>query len=129
MSAVFGIFSSVGLLFSLLSYSSYFIDHGKKINLPSQPFDCGISRHNFNDANYLLTARNQINYKNHNRTAKIIRGEETMPNSYPWLVSIRVKRLINFHVCGGSLVYDDLVITAAHCVSNFKPENLAIVVR
>ena len=124
--SAFGIITSVGLFFSLLSYSSYLIDHGKKVNLPSQPLDCGISRHENNIP---------ANPKNHslimkylNRTAKIIRGQETMPNSYPWLVSIRVKRLINFHICGGSLIYDDLVITAAHCVASFKPEHLTIVV-
>ncbi|CAF3683317.1 unnamed protein product [Rotaria socialis] len=44
---------------------------------------------------------------------KIIGGEEAMKNSWGWAVSIRIH---NNHICGGSLISSELVLTAAHCI-------------
>ncbi|KAJ9088376.1 hypothetical protein DSO57_1023726 [Entomophthora muscae] len=45
---------------------------------------------------------------------KIVGGEEVAPKfKYPWMVSLRYKI---WHVCGGILYKDNLVISAAHCV-------------
>jgi secreted trypsin-like serine protease len=43
---------------------------------------------------------------------KIIGGIEADIDSWGWAVSIR---LINSHICGGSLISPELVVTAAHC--------------
>ncbi|XP_072516073.1 granzyme G-like [Salminus brasiliensis] len=42
----------------------------------------------------------------------IINGTEAKPHSRPYMVSIQ---LDGFHICGGSLVSDLFVLTAAHC--------------
>jgi secreted trypsin-like serine protease len=47
---------------------------------------------------------------------RIIGGEDAVSNSWPWIVSVRLKLNKTPHICGGSLVRDDLVITAAHCM-------------
>ena len=47
---------------------------------------------------------------------RIIGGEDAVPNSWPWIVSVQLKRNNTRHICGGSLVRDDLVVTAAHCI-------------
>uniref|UniRef100_A0A8C8VG53 chymotrypsin n=1 Tax=Pelusios castaneus TaxID=367368 RepID=A0A8C8VG53_9SAUR len=46
--------------------------------------------------------------------ARIVNGEEAAPGSWPWQVSLQVK-LFNSHFCGGSLVSERWVVTAAHC--------------
>ena len=54
-------------------------------------------------------------------TSSRVNGEAT-PNSWPWQISLRYR---NFpyknaygHLCGGSLIENDLVLTAAHCVKS-----------
>ncbi|CAF2825813.1 unnamed protein product [Rotaria sp. Silwood2] len=48
---------------------------------------------------------------------KIIGGEEATMNSWGWVVSIRFR---NNHICGGSLISSELVLTAAHCLVSIK---------
>ncbi|XP_056152889.1 transmembrane protease serine 9-like [Lampris incognitus] len=37
--------------------------------------------------------------------------------SWPWIVSLQRKGL---HVCGGTLITEDFILTAAHCISNTR---------
>ncbi|XP_012368958.1 chymotrypsinogen B-like [Octodon degus] len=45
--------------------------------------------------------------------ARIVNGEDAVPGSWPWQVSLQYKD--GFHYCGGSLISQDWVVTAAHC--------------
>ncbi|XP_060770689.1 chymotrypsin A-like [Neoarius graeffei] len=45
--------------------------------------------------------------------ARIVNGETTVPHSWPWQVSLQDST--GFHFCGGSLVNEYWVVTAAHC--------------
>ncbi|KAJ7382093.1 hypothetical protein OS493_037062 [Desmophyllum pertusum] len=46
-------------------------------------------------------------------TSRVVNGEDAQPNSWPWQISLRVN---GRHICGGSLITKDWVLTAAHCV-------------
>ena len=52
------------------------------------------------------------------KSSRIINGQQTVPNSWPWIVSIGQSGQNGQyeHACGGTLVDYDLVITAAHCL-------------
>ena len=45
--------------------------------------------------------------------SKIIDGRETEISEYPWMVSLQ---LSGNHFCGGALISNSWVITAAHCM-------------
>ncbi|XP_034040936.1 chymotrypsin A-like [Thalassophryne amazonica] len=45
--------------------------------------------------------------------SRIVNGEEAVPHSWPWQVSLQ--DYTGFHFCGGSLISEYWVVTAAHC--------------
>ncbi|XP_052003142.1 chymotrypsin A-like [Xyrauchen texanus] len=45
--------------------------------------------------------------------SRIVNGEEARPHSWPWQVSLQDST--GFHFCGGSLINENWVVTAAHC--------------
>ena len=45
--------------------------------------------------------------------SRIIGGHEAEPHAYPWQVSFRQ---LGQHICGGTIINEKQVLTAAHCV-------------
>ena len=45
---------------------------------------------------------------------QIVGGVEAIPNSWPWMVSLRNRR--GRHYCGGSILNDRWIITTADCL-------------
>ncbi|XP_044616908.2 chymotrypsinogen 2-like [Equus asinus] len=45
--------------------------------------------------------------------SRIVNGEDAVPSSWPWQVSLQTSS--GFHFCGGSLISQHWVVTAAHC--------------
>ncbi|NXB02417.1 CTRL protease, partial [Cnemophilus loriae] len=54
---------------------------------------------------------------------RIVNGQNAVPGSWPWQVSLQT--LTGSHFCGGSLINQYWVITAAHC--NFNPSTHVVV--
>ena len=62
---------------------------------------------------------------------RIMSGDSAVAGSWPWTVSIRKyvgNAKISGHFCGGTLIYANVVVTAAHCVAKYRAEQLAVVV-
>merc|ERR1712243_179164 len=58
---------------------------------------------------------------------RIVGGEEAVPHSIPWQVSLR-RKSDNFHFCGGSVLGPNHVVSAAHCtVIWVSPDEVVVV--
>ena len=60
--------------------------------------------------------------KRPSQPSRVVNGEDATPNTWPWQISLRYEHYKDYeHICGGSLIEKDWVLTAAHCV-NFNPD-------
>ncbi|KAM6216920.1 chymotrypsin-like elastase family member 2A [Rhynchocyon petersi] len=52
---------------------------------------------------------------------RVVGGEDALPNSWPWQVSLQYSSSGQWrHTCGGSLIDNNWVLTAAHCISSSR---------
>ncbi|XP_012242206.1 chymotrypsin-2 [Bombus impatiens] len=59
-------------------------------------------------------------------TPRIINGKVAKPGEIPYQVSLQVAKIM-FHFCGGSILNERYVITAAHCVTALPVELVVVV--
>ncbi|KAG5322237.1 CTR2 protein, partial [Pseudoatta argentina] len=54
---------------------------------------------------------------------QIVGGKNASTGQYPYQVSLKQNRN---HFCGGAIIHEKYVITAAHCLSGRSPENISV---
>ncbi|HEU5128679.1 MAG TPA: serine protease [Glycomyces sp.] len=56
----------------------------------------------------------------------IIGGAPAADGQYPWMVALADAADPSYHYCGGSLIEDDVVLTAAHCTVGNDPGDVVV---
>ena len=66
-------------------------------------------------------APSNITSKSINSSAKIVGGTETLPNEFPWQALLILEQTQGSarYACGGSLIGNQWVLTAAHCLDKY----------
>lgn len=60
------------------------------------------------------------------RATRIVGGEDTEVNEYPWQAGLVSRGQHDFVWCGGSLVSSRWVITAAHCTAGASARDIEV---
>ncbi|XP_054165140.1 plasma kallikrein-like [Oppia nitens] len=70
-------------------------------------WDCGVSRKPF---------------VNRLELGRVIGGTDAFRGEFPWMVSLQlvINTTLVYHLCGGSIVNQQWIVTAAHCVQPYK---------
>ncbi|KAE8633343.1 hypothetical protein XENTR_v10001851, partial [Xenopus tropicalis] len=59
--------------------------------------------------------------KDSQRNSRIVGGVNSQPGAWPWLVSIQAWRGSDYgHFCGGTILNNQWILTAAHCLIDYK---------
>ncbi|XP_019381522.1 PREDICTED: plasma kallikrein isoform X1 [Gavialis gangeticus] len=55
---------------------------------------------------------------------RIVGGTDSSPGEWPWQVSLQVKLTTQKHLCGGSIISDQWILTAAHCTDGYESPDI-----
>ncbi|KAF5924668.1 hypothetical protein HPG69_004540 [Diceros bicornis minor] len=70
---------------------------------------------------FLLFVAPGCGYPSTQISSRVVNGQDAVPYSWPWQVSLQYKSNGAFyHTCGGSLITADWVVTAGHCISSSR---------
>ncbi|CAG0915636.1 unnamed protein product [Notodromas monacha] len=61
------------------------------------------------------------------RQKKIVGGKNSVLGEYPFMVSLKMKHSLK-HFCGGAIISENYILTAAHCVTNYLAPRLTVAV-
>lgn len=91
------------------SYNKHFIVNHIVASTAPTGTQCGLPSPKYPSGLALSNERGIIG-----KITRVIGGDEAKPHSFPWAAALLTRS--GYHFCGGSLIAENYVLTAAHCV-------------
>jgi len=63
-----------------------------------------------------------------NKFTKIVNGKPTEQHEYPWQVGLMPFEMAKYPFCGGSIISNKEIMTAAHCTARKRPSDIWVMV-
>lgn len=72
------------------------------------------------EPNFVTIQQQLIN----NTQGRIIDGSPASVGQFPWQVAVSYRTILGSYFCGGSLIGEEWVLTAAHCVTGYDKRTI-----
>ena len=99
------------------------------LTLICEPFPCGEQLHDPTDVSLLssmsIDPSTQTQSLASNARLRIVGGQKAKPKQWPWAISLQHN---NKHNCGGTMISDRHVMTAAHCFDYNDPKDHTVMI-
>ena len=56
------------------------------------------------------------NFKFNDNLEKIVGGNKSLTHEYPWQALVKGRYFFTTFTCGGAIISDEWILTAAHCI-------------
>ncbi len=122
-------FASILLAVSAAGYErspTFVVSNGRLI--PNDGNDDLPSNNNFGNRDQLIPHSATKNSRFGFSSGRVVGGSDAVPNSAPWIVSLQWGTVRPSHFCGGSIISENWVITAAHCAVAYPTVGIATIV-
>ncbi|KAM3831126.1 plasma kallikrein [Vipera latastei] len=66
------------------------------------------------------TSKSPVCVQKPEKQSRVVGGSNSSAGEWPWQVSLHTVLPVQSHQCGGSIISDQWILTAAHCFKNFQ---------
>lgn len=100
--------------------------HATEAKKFSERAAAGVPRGNTETSGGARRSKSKLSNSEGATKTRIVAGDRADPLEYPFIVSVQTRQGVHF--CGGSLIHERFVLSAAHCFEETAPRDVVVVI-